>query len=115
MGGALPEAGWNSNAVLAAMGRWRAPCSAPAGSGCCGATPNGPRFKAAPLQIWRVVGGAASYRGEDLGPPAPLDAQTRLGDFWLPQRGVFFVGRARFTPPVERRPRASPVGARMGR
>ncbi|UUZ59748.1 hypothetical protein [Nocardioides sp. B-3] len=80
-----------------------------------GATPNGPLFKAAPLQVWRVVGSSATYRGVDLGEPAPLDEQTRLGDFWLPQRGVFFVGRARFSPPtpqIEHRP--SGAGARMG-
>ncbi len=81
-----------------------------------GETPNGPRFKAAPLKIWRVVGSTASYCGEDLGEPAPLDAQTRLGDFWLPQRGVFFVGRARFTPAGERvEEPTSPAATRMGR
>ena len=101
MGGVLPEAGWNSNAVLAAMGPMARTMLRTGRIRLRGATPNGPRFKAAPLKIWRVVGAAASYRGEDLGEPAPLDAQTHLGDFWLPQRGVFFVGRARFTPPVE--------------
>jgi hypothetical protein len=114
MGGALPEAGWNSNAVLAAMGPMARTMLRGGRIRLRGATPNGPRFKAAPLKIWRVVGAAASYRGEDLGEPAPLDTQTHLGDFWLPQRGVFFVGRARFTPPVEHVDRkASTVGTRM--
>jgi hypothetical protein len=45
-----------------------------------------------------VTGGSASYGGKDLGASVPLGDQTRLGDFWLPQRGIFFVGRARFTP-----------------
>jgi hypothetical protein len=98
MGGALPEAAWNSGAVLAAMG----PMARTLRSGRMslqGATPNGNRFRSAPVKVWRVVGGAASYRDDDLGAAAPLDVQTRLGDFWLPQRGIFFVGRARFTPP----------------
>ena len=98
MGGLLPEAGWNSNVVLAAMG--------PVASGVLqsgtvrlrGATPNGPRFKSAPSKVWRVTGGSATYGGKDLGASVPLSDQTRLGDFWLPQRGIFFVGRARFTP-----------------
>jgi hypothetical protein len=97
MGGLLPEAGWNSGVVLAAMG--------PVASGVLhsgrvrlrGATPNGPRFRSAPSKVWRVTGGSATFRDEDLGASVPLGDQTRLGDFWLPQRGIFFVGRARFT------------------
>jgi hypothetical protein len=116
MGGVLPEAGWNSNAVLTAMGPMARTMLRTGRIRLSGATPNGPLFKAAPLQIWRVVGSAAAYRGEDLGEPGRLDAQTRLGDFWLPQRGVFFVGRARFTAPVEQiGDGASTLSTRMGR
>ena len=116
MGGALPEAGWNSNAVLGAMGPMARTMLRGGRIRLHGVTPNGPRFKAAPLQIWRVVGAAASYHGKDLGAPAPLDAQVHLGDFWLPQRGLFYVGHARFTRPVEHHDRdASTVGTRMGR
>jgi hypothetical protein len=115
MGGVLPEAGWNSNTVLASMGPMARSVLRTGRIRLRGATPNGPRFKAAPLKIWRVVGSTASYRGEDLGAPAPLDTQTRLGDFWLPQRGVFFVGHARFTPAAERiDPVTSTAGTRMG-
>jgi hypothetical protein len=59
------------------------------------------------MRVWRVRGGGAEMDGADLGVPAPLTEQTRLGDFWLPQRGLFFVGQARFTTPepaVEREP-----------
>jgi hypothetical protein len=116
MGGMLPEAGWNSNAVLAGMGPMARTMLHTGKIRLRGATPNGPRFRAAPLQIWRVVGTRASYRGQDLGEPAPLETQAHLGDFWLPQRGVFFVGRARFTPPVEQIDRpAGAVGTRMAR
>lgn len=115
MGGLLPEAGWDSNAVLTAMGPMARTMLRAGRIRLSGQTPNGPGFKAAPQKIWRVVGSAASYRGEDLGEPAPLDAQTRLGDFWLPQRGVFFVGRARFTPAGQRAEGlARPAQTRMG-
>jgi hypothetical protein len=114
MGGALPEVGWNNNAILAAMGPMARTMLRTGRIRLRGATPNGPRFRMAPMKIWRVVEAAASYRGEDLGAPAPLDEQAHLSDFWLPQRGVFFVGRARFTPPVEQVDRqASTVGTRM--
>ncbi|WP_457207495.1 hypothetical protein, partial [Nocardioides sp. P5_C9_2] len=68
--------------------------------------------------VWGLAGSVTSYRGEDFGDPGPLAEQTRLGDFWFPQRGVFFVGRARFTPvaggadPSGTPP--SPARARMG-
>ncbi len=113
-GRALPEAGWNSNAVLAAMGPMARTMLRTGRIRLRGATPNGPRFKAAPLKIWRVVGAAASYHGEDLGGPAPLDTQTHLADFWLPQRGVFFVGRARFTPPDEHVDRRTSTAHKAG-
>lgn len=115
MGGVLPEAGWDSNAVLGAMGRMARPMLRTGRIRLAGATPNGPLFKAVPLQVWRVVGSAAACHGKDLGKPAPLYEQTRLADFWLPQRGVFFVGRARFTPLVEQIDSTVGAGsARMG-
>jgi hypothetical protein len=97
MGGALPEAGWNSRSVLTSMGPMARSMLRSGKVRLRGATPNGQHFKAAPLRIWRVVGGGAVLEGQDLGGLAPLKEQTRLGDFWMPQRGLFFVGRARFT------------------
>ncbi len=102
MGAALPEGGWNSDAVLGAMGPMARTMLHTGRIKLRGATPNGQHYQAAPLKIWRVASATASYRGEDLGAPAPLEAQTRLADFWLPQRGVFFVGRARFAPTAQR-------------
>jgi hypothetical protein len=96
MGRALPASAWDSIVMLGAMG----PMAGGAlGSGRIrlrGDTPNGQLFKAAPLQVWRVVGGQARLDGMDLGSLAPLPEQTRLADFWLPQRGLFFAGRINF-------------------
>lgn len=99
MGSAMPAAAWTSNVILASMGPMARTMLRSGRVRLHGSTPNGPRFKAAPLQIWRVVGGGATLRGYDLGELAPLAEQTHLGDFWLPQRGIFFAGHARFTPP----------------
>lgn len=101
MGGVLPEAAWNSRAVLAAMEPMARQVLRSGRVSLHGTTPNGPGFRSAPSKLWRVVGGAASYGGHDLGAPAPLGQQARLGEVWLPQRGIFFVGRARFTPRAE--------------
>ena len=101
MGGAMPDSAWDSTAVLASMGPMARTMLRSGRIRLHGLTPNGQRFKAAPVQIWRVAGASARLRDEGLGDLAPLDEQTGLGDFWLPQRGIFFVGRARFAPPRE--------------
>lgn len=97
MGGATPQPVWNSAAVLGAMGPMAGAVLRSGRIRLRGRTPNGPGFKVAPLRIWRVVGGFANLGGNDLGALAPLAEQAHLGDFWLPQRGLFFAGRARFT------------------
>jgi len=100
MGRATPQWAWNSDAVLASMGSMAGGFLRSGRLRLRGCTPNGPRFKAAPMQVWRVVGGGGKVDDADLGALAPLREQTRLGDFWLPQRGLFFAGQARFTRPV---------------
>lgn len=93
MGGGMPIAAWRSTAMLRAMG---AMASATLGVGkvsMTGLTANGLPFDANPLRIWRVVDATATINGMDAGPPAPLPQQARLGDFWIPQRGIFAMGR----------------------
>ncbi|MGV1010570.1 MAG: hypothetical protein ACOYBY_18550, partial [Dermatophilaceae bacterium] len=97
LGGATPSSAWNSAAVLGAMGPMAGALLRSGRIRLCGFTPNGQGFKAAPLRVWRVSGGHATLDGNDLGAMGPLAQQTHLGDFWLPQRGLFFAGRARFT------------------
>lgn len=98
MGGAMPEGAWNSDAVLGSMGPVAAAFLGTGRMRLHGVTPNGPSYKAAPQQVWRVVGGRARLDGEDLGDVGPLSEQSHLADFWLPQKGIFFVGRASFAP-----------------
>jgi hypothetical protein len=61
-----------------------------------GTVPNGQHFQAAPRLLWAVINSTALVGGHDIGPPGPLQHQDGLGDFWLPQRGLFAVGTARF-------------------
>ncbi len=100
MGGATPAWAWNSSPVLASMGPMAGAFLQSGRIRLHGRTPNGPSFKAAPLVVWRVVGGGAVLEGRELGTLGPLARQPRLGDFWLPQRGLFFAGQARFSAPV---------------
>jgi hypothetical protein len=93
VGAGMPLAAWRSATMLKAMG---AVASAALGVGkvsMTGLTANGLRFDANPLRVWRVVEAKATINGSAAGPPAPLAEQARLGDFWIPQRGIFAMGR----------------------
>jgi hypothetical protein len=100
MATAMPQWCWNSNAVLAPMGLAAGGALRSGRMRLQGRTPNGQGFKAAPFRVWRVTGGRAALDGVDLGAPEASAGQTRLEDFWLPTRGLFFVGQARFTPSI---------------
>jgi hypothetical protein len=89
----MPLRGWRSPAMLRAMGAVASSTLGVGTVGMTGRTANGQPFDANPQRIWRVVQSAARIRGEDAGPPAPLPEQARLGDFWIPQRGIFAMGR----------------------
>jgi hypothetical protein len=62
-----------------------------------GKAPSGHAFVVHPQQIWLVPKSSARLGNQHFGPPGPLGQQARLGDFWIPQRGVFVIGRAFFS------------------
>jgi hypothetical protein len=100
MGAMLPDAGWKSQRVLSLMGRV---ATATLGAGqiaLTGTSSSGFPFLANPWHIWRVVDSSATVGGKSVGVPAPLAEQTRLGDFWIPQRGIFAMGRVYMRPPA---------------
>jgi hypothetical protein len=76
---------WMSTVMLAA-GRFQ----------LSGHVPNRQLCEAAPRRIWMIPEAHASIAGRDFGRPGPLSAQTSLGDFALPQRGLFMVGGLSF-------------------
>ena len=92
----LPGPGWDSDLVLGAMGRVAGPVLRAGRVGLEGSVPNGQHFRFAPRLVWAVTDSLAVVGGDDIGPPGPLARQDHLGDFWLPQRGIFAAGTARF-------------------
>ena len=96
VGRLMPRAMWDNAAVLALMGRAAAPVLRVGRIRLGGTVPNGQWFKANPRLIWRIADSTAVINGVDLGPIGPLREQARLGDFWLPQRGIFSVGDTSF-------------------
>ena len=94
----LPNALWRNGLVLGAMESMAGLALHAGRVGLRGTAPNRQRFIANPLRIWFVTRTRAVLRGQDLGPMGRLTQQARLGDFWLPQRGILSVGRAFFEP-----------------
>ena len=76
-----------------------------------GLTPNGYRFAACPRRLWVIESSHAVVDGVSLGPPGPLVNQISLGDFLLPQKGLFAVGGTRFE---QSRNREGASGSRTG-
>ena len=98
VGGLLPNAAWRHPTVLSAMGPVAGALLGVGRVGLRGAAPNGQGFVANPRVLWSITGSRAVLSGEDLGPPGPVQPQARLGDFWIPQRGMLAIGQAYFDP-----------------
>ena len=96
LGGLLPGPAWRSPVVSRLMGAVAGRTLDLGNVRLTGRVPNGQRFLAAPRHIWLVATSRAELHGQPLGEPAPLAPQARLGDFWLPQRGMLAIGQAYF-------------------
>jgi hypothetical protein len=96
LGRILPAALWRRPAVLRLMSRVAGPALGVGRVRLSGTSPNGQWFRANPRMLWTVENSVARIDGIDIGPPGPLAEQARLGEFWLPQRGMFVVGEAYF-------------------
>jgi hypothetical protein len=98
VGAVMPRWMWRRRVVLGVMG-WMAGLMLGVGSvRLTGAMPNGQRYVAAPEQIWAVQDSRATLAGRLLGTPTPLPTQAAIGDFWLPQHGIFMRGFGLFDP-----------------
>ena len=100
LGAMLPDAGWKSRRVLSLMGGVATATLGAGRIGLAGTSSSGFPFLANPWHIWRVVASSATVAGESVGAPSPLAEQTRLGDFWIPQRGIFAMGRVYMGPAI---------------
>jgi hypothetical protein len=95
---ALPAPLWRRRPTLAATA-WVAGRALGAGRlRLLGRTPNGQRFRVKPGRLWVIEESRARIGGVDVGRPGPLTPQARLGDFPIPQRGLFVIGSALFEP-----------------
>lgn len=98
VGSLLPAQAWRSRPVLGAMSRVAGVALRAGRVRLVGSAPNGQRFVANPLTMWVASRSKARIGGADLGEMGPAPQQAHLRDFAIPQRGVFVIGRAFFTP-----------------
>jgi hypothetical protein len=96
MGRVMPDRLWRSRPVLRLMGPVAGVALRAEKVAMVGSSPNGQDFIANPRQVWVIDESRAELSAEEFGPVGPLGEQARLGDFWIPQRGVFAIGRAFF-------------------
>jgi hypothetical protein len=92
----LPGRAWRSPPVLALMSRVAGVALRAGRVRLAGQAPNGQRFVANPLALWVASASRAAIGTRDLGAMGPAQNQAQLGDFALPQRGMFVIGRAVF-------------------
>jgi len=103
VGEAIPDSLWRRRSVLWAMAAVAGPLLRAGRLSLHGNAPNGQWFEANPRLIWFVTGGRALLHGADLGPFGSLSEQASLGEFLIPQRGIFAVGQTFFEPFAEGR------------
>jgi hypothetical protein len=96
--GAVPERLWRSGTFLRAMGAVAGPALGAGHIGLTGKVPNGQVFAARPRRMWFVHESTAHLQGHSLGHVSALPVQDKLGDFWVPQRGIFMIGSSVFDP-----------------
>ena len=94
----IPSPAWRSPAILSAMGFVAGHAFGAGRIRLFGRAPNGQGFIANPYLLWVIAATRAAIDGESFGSPSPVRPQARLGDFWIPQRGIFALGRAYFDP-----------------
>ena len=92
----MPDALWRKEAVLKAMGKAGGLMLRAGRLPMAGQVPNGQRFHLTPKHIWFIQSSTARMANQDLGSVGALPVQTKLGDFWIPQRGMFVIGHAFF-------------------
>jgi hypothetical protein len=101
----LPGSLWGRERILRALERMGGRILGVGNLALSGTAPNGQRYWMAPRLLWRVVASVAVLDGEDLGSLSPLPEQARLGDLWIPNRGILAFGEVGFDPtasPAER-------------
>lgn len=96
MGKLMPLTAWKNKGMLSVMSSMAGRVFGIGKVSLYGYVPNGQAFMANPYLMWEISESTASMAGKDFGPPGSLKQQAKLGDFWLPQKGMFVSGISYF-------------------
>ncbi len=96
--GMMPDRWWKNESILKLMSRVAGKVLRAGKVGLSGYVPNRQYFIANPYKLWFISESRASLGKMDFGEPGPLTEQAHLMDFWVPQNGIFALGRAYFEP-----------------
>ena len=94
LGGLIPDFLWRRRTFLKSLQSLGSRLMGSGRMSLTGQLPNGQWFVTQPRYMWNVAATRARVQGQDLGDMGPLAEQARLGDFWVPQEGRFFIGQA---------------------
>jgi hypothetical protein len=98
IGSLMPERLWQEPAFLKMMGGVARVTLGAGKLALVGKVPNGQGYVVNPRWVWIISSSRATLDGKDLGPMGGVGTQAKLGDFWIPSRGLFAIGRAFFEP-----------------
>ncbi len=90
----MPDSLWQKESIMKAMGKVASIILKTGKLTLAGKVPNGQNFVSNPKLIWLISESKAVFKGQDLGMIHPLPEQIKLGEFWIPQRGLFAIGDA---------------------
>jgi hypothetical protein len=88
----LPDSFWRSESAMNTMGKAANILLKTGKLTLTGQVPNGQKFIANPRLIWLISQSTAMLDDKDLGDMRRLDGQTKVGQFQIPQRGLFVIG-----------------------
>jgi hypothetical protein len=94
----IPDRLWRNARFLGAMSRTAGVALGAGNLSLAGEAPNGQMFVANPRLVWTIQKSRVRSGGYDYGSVTTMQRQARLGDFWIPARGLFAIGRAFFEP-----------------
>jgi hypothetical protein len=90
----IPDWLWQKESFMKAMGKVASIILKTGKLALAGKVPNGQNFLSNPKLIWLISESEAVLKGENLGNVQPLPEQIKIGEFWIPQRGLFAIGDA---------------------
>jgi hypothetical protein len=92
----IPEAAWKHPLSLEIIGKGASLLLGLGKVNLYGKVPNGQKFMVNPQKFWIISESHAQLGNENFGPVEPLEKQAKLGDFYIPQKGILATGRAFF-------------------